>query len=144
MLKMVSLLGLLLMIAALVGLYLTGNLFSLQPIAIALQVLAVALMVWARLAFGRRSFHASADPTAGGPVTTGPYRYIRHPIYTAACLFGLGGIVAHWSLLSGSLGVLLFLGGLVRMLCEERLVKQSYPEYVEYSKATKRMIPFAF
>lgn len=144
MLKMISLLGLLVMIAALAVLYATGNLFSLQPIAIALQVLAVALMIWARLAFGSRSFHASADPTAGGLVTTGPYKYIRHPIYTAACLFGLGGIVAHWSLLSVSLGVLVFLGGLARMLCEERLVKQTYPEYVEYSKVTKRMIPFVF
>jgi protein-S-isoprenylcysteine O-methyltransferase Ste14 len=144
MLKMVSLLGLLVMIAALAGLYVSGSLLSLQPIAIALQVLAVALMVWARLAFGRRSFHASADPTAGGLVTTGPYRYIRHPIYTAACLFGLGGVIAHWSSLSAGLGVLLFLGGLARMLCEERLVKQSYPEYVEYSKATKRMIPYVF
>jgi protein-S-isoprenylcysteine O-methyltransferase Ste14 len=144
MLKIVSLVGLLVMGAALVGLYLTGNLLSVQPIAIALQVLAVALMVWARLAFGSRSFHASADPTAGGLVKTGPYRYIRHPIYTAACLFGLGGVVAHWSLLSAGLGVLLFLGGLARMLCEERLVKQTYPEYVEYSKTTKRMIPFVF
>lgn len=144
MLKMVSLVGLLVMVAALVGLYLTGSLFSLQPIAIALQVLAVALMVWARLAFGGRSFHASADPTAGGLVTTGPYRYIRHPIYTAACLFGWGGIVTHWSLLSAGLGVLLFLGGLARLLCEERLVKESYPEYLEYSKATKRMIPYVF
>ena len=144
MLKIISVLGLLVMILALVGLYLTGNLLSLQPIAIALQVLAVGLMVWARLAFGSRSFHALADPTAGGLVTTGPYRYIRHPIYTAACLFGWGGIVTHWSLLSASLGVVLFLGGLARMLCEERLVKQKYPEYVEYSKATKRMIPFAF
>jgi len=144
MLKTISVVGLLVMIAALAVLYATGNLLSLQPIAIALQALAVALMVWARLAFGSRSFHASADPTAGGLVTTGPYRYIRHPIYTAACLFGLGGIVTHWSLLSAALGVLLFLGGLARMLCEERLVKQAYPEYVEYSKTTKRMIPFVF
>lgn len=144
MLKLVSLFGLLVMIAALVGLYVSGSLFSLQPVAIGLQVLAIALMVWARLAFGRRSFHASADATAGGLVTTGPYRYIRHPIYTAACLFGWGGVVAHWSLLSAGLGVLLFLGGLARMLCEEGLVKQSYPEYLEYSKATKRMIPYVF
>lgn len=144
MLKMISVLGLLVMIAALAVLYATGNLFSLQPIAIALQVLAVALMIWARLAFGGRSFHALADPTAGGLVTTGPYKYIRHPIYTAACLFGLGGIVVHWSLLSVASGVLLFLGGLARMLCEERLVKQTYPEYVDYSKTTKRMIPFVF
>jgi protein-S-isoprenylcysteine O-methyltransferase Ste14 len=144
MLKTVSLLGLLVMIAALVGLFMSGRLFSHQPVAIALQVMAVALMVWARLTFGRRSFHASADPTAGGLVTTGPYRYIRHPIYTALCLFGGVGIVAHWSLKSAALGALLFLGGLVRMLCEERLVKQSYPEYLEYSKATKRMIPYVF
>lgn len=144
MLKMISVLGLLVMIAALAGLYATHSLFSLQPIAIALQVLAVALMVWARLAFGSRSFHASADPTAGGLVTTGPYRYIRHPIYAAACLFGWVGVVAHWSWLSAGLGVLVFLGGLARMLCEERLVKQRYPEYMEYSKVTKRMIPYVF
>ena len=144
MLKTLSLLGLLLMIVALVSLYLTGNLFSWQPLAIALQVLAVGLMIWARMAFGGRSFHASADPTAGGLVTSGPYHYIRHPIYTAACLFGLGGVIAHPSLLGVGLWVLLFLGGLVRMLCEERLVKQTYPEYVEYAKTTKRMIPIVF
>jgi protein-S-isoprenylcysteine O-methyltransferase Ste14 len=144
MLKMVSLLGLLVMIAALVGLYTSGSLFSLQPIAIALQVIAVALMVWARVAFGRRSFHAAANPTTGGLVTNGPYRYIRHPIYAAACLFGWGAIVVHWSLLCVALGVLLFLGALARLLCEEQLVKQTYPEYLEYAKVTKRMIPYLF
>ena len=136
--------GLVLMIAALVGLYKIGVLFSAQPIAIALQVIAVALIVWARITFGRRSFHAAANPTTGGLVTTGPYRYIRHPIYTAASLLGWGAIVVHWSLLSVALGVLLFLGGLVRLVCEEQLVKQMYPEYLEYSKITKRMIPYLF
>src|SRR5215475_14615512 len=144
MLKMISLLGLLIMIAALVGLYAIGSLFSFQPITVALQVIAVALMVWARVTFGRRSFHASAEPTPGGLVTTGPYRYIRNPIYTAGCLFGWGGIVTHWSWQSATLGVLLFLGALTRILCEERLLKQSYPEYLQYSKATKRMIPYVF
>jgi len=144
MLKMVSLPGVLVMIAAMVGLYAIGSLFSLQPITIALQVSAVALMVWARLTFGRRSFHASADPTAGGLVTTGPYRYIRNPIYTAACLFSWAGVVAHWSWQSATLGVLLFLGALTRILCEERLLKQSYPEYLQYSETTKRMIPYVF
>ena len=144
MLKMISLLGLLVMIAALVGLYAIGSLFSFQPITIALQVIAVALMVWARVTFGRRSFHATSEPTAGGLVTTGPYRYIRHPIYTAVCLFGLGGIVTHCSWQSATLGALLFLGVLTRIFCEERLLKQSYPEYLQYSKATKRMIPYVF
>lgn len=144
MLRMTSVLGLLGMIAALVGLYAIGALISPRPIAITLQGIAVALMVWARVTFGSRSFHASADPTAGGLVTTGPYRYIRHPIYTAAGLFGWGGVISHWSKLSATLGVLLVVGGLVRILCEERLLTQSYPEYLVYKKTTKRMLPYVF
>jgi protein-S-isoprenylcysteine O-methyltransferase Ste14 len=142
MLKVISILGLVVMIGALIGLYEIGVLFTAQPIAIALQLIAVGLMVWARVTFGRRSFHAAANPTTGGLITTGPYRIIRHPIYTAACLFGWGPIVVHLSLVSIALGILLLLGALMRMLCEEQLVKQKYPEYVEYAKVTKRMIPY--
>ena len=132
------------MLGALVGLYKIGVLFTPQPIAIALQLIAVALMVWARITFGRRSFHAAANPTAGGLVTTGPYRFIRHPIYTAVCLFGWSAIVVHWSLVSVAWGILLLLGALMRMMCEEYLVKQTYPEYIEYAKVTKRMVPYLF
>ena len=101
-------------------------------------------MLWARFTFGSRSLHASAEPTAGGLVTTGPYHFIRHPIYTAACLFGWAGILANWSLVAGGLGILLFAGAVGRMLCEERLVTAMYPAYREYAKITKRMLPYAF
>jgi len=144
MLKVISMLGLIVMIGALVGLYKIGVLFTAQPIAIALQLFAIGLMMWARITFGRRSFHAAANPTAGGLVTTGPYGFIRHPIYTAACLFGWAAIVVHWSWPSVALGILLLLGALVRMTCEEHLVKQKYPEYTEYAKVTKRMVPYLF
>ena len=142
--EIISLLGLLVMIAALGGLYAVHSLISPNPIAISVQGIAVALIVWARLTFGFRSFHATANPTAGGLIRTGPYRYIRHPIYTAACLLGWAGVVAHLSFPGVGLGVLLLFGGLGRMLCEERLVKRTYPEYNEYAKTTKRMIPYVF
>jgi len=144
MLKAVSIGALLLMMVALVGLWVTRSLFSPSPFAIAAQCAAVALMIWARLTFGGRSFHAAANPTEGGLVTTGPYRYIRHPIYTAACLFGWAGVVANWSAVAAALGVLLFLGALGRMLCEERLVAERYPEYRQYASVTKRMVPYLF
>jgi protein-S-isoprenylcysteine O-methyltransferase Ste14 len=143
-LKFLSIVGLIVMIAGLVGLLKIGVLFSAQPVTIALQVLAVALLIWARITFGRRSFHAAANPTEGGLVTSGPYHYIRHPIYTAACLFCWAAIITHLSLVSVAFGVLLFLGSLTRMLAEERLVRQRYPQYVEYAKTTKRMLPGVF
>lgn len=144
MLRTISLAALLLMTLASVGLLVRGAFFSSQPVVIMAEVTAVALMVWARLAFGRRSFHAAANPTAGGLVTTGPYRFIRHPIYTAVCLFGWSGILAHWSPINVLLGALLLAGAVGRMLCEERLIIEVYPEYRDYARATKRMVPYVF
>ena len=132
------------MTAAVIGLWMNHALFSPSPIAIAVQCAAVALMAWARLTLGRRSFHAAADPTSGGLVSTGPYHFIRHPIYTAACLFVWTGVLANWSLAAASYGTLLLAGAIVRMLCEEQLMKERYPEYRAYARVTKRMIPYVF
>lgn len=144
MLRIISLAALLLMALALAGLAVRGAFFSSQPVVIIAEVAAVALMAWARLTFGHRSLQAAANPTVGGLVTTGPYRYIRHPIYTAACLFGWSGILAHCSLINVLLGTLLIAGAVARMLCEERLIIEAYPEYRDYIRATKRMVPYIF
>lgn len=142
--RALSLLALLVMSAGMVGLLLTKSLLSPSPVVIAIQALGVCLVIWARATFGRRSLHAAADPTAGGIVTAGPYHFIRHPIYTAACIIGWAGMLAHWSLLAALFGSLLFVGALGRMLCEERLVTKAYPEYRDYARVTKRMIPHVF
>ena len=144
MLKAISLVAVLLMVVALVGLIMSDSLFSPAPVVIVPQCLAVLLMIWARITFGGRSFHAAANPTAGGLVTTGPYRYIRHPIYTAACVIGWAGALHSGTVLALLLGLLLFAGAIGRMLCEERLVTATYPEYQAYAKTTKRMIPYVF
>lgn len=75
-----------------------------------------------------------------GLVTTGPYRYIRHPIYTAICLFTVPGVIAHWSWLGGAVVA----SALWRMFAEEKLLVRQYPEYSEYAANTWRMIPFVF
>ena len=102
------------------------------------------LMLWARVTFGRRSFHASADPTEGGLVTSGPYRYIRHPIYTAVCLFSVAGALTVRTPPAFAWTALVFAGGIGRMLCEETLLRARYPEYVDYARRTARMVPFIF
>ena len=98
------------------------------PITITIQVLAALLMVWARLTFGTRSFHGTANATAGGLVTTGPYRYIRHPIYAAILYFLCAGIAAHPSLGTVTIGVLATAFTAVRIVAEEKLLVTTYPE----------------
>jgi len=142
--RTVSVAGLALMVAAMAGLYYVHALLSHSPVVIGVQIAAVALVIWARITFGGRSFHAAANPTEGGLVTSGPYHFVRHPIYTAACLFGWAGILANVSAVSIGLGVVLLLGSFMRMLTEERLVTEKYPAYREYAQVTKRMVPYLF
>jgi protein-S-isoprenylcysteine O-methyltransferase Ste14 len=141
-LKPLSILGLVVMIAALIVLVGSHSLFAESPIPIGVQILAFSLMIWARMTFGGRSFHAAANPTEGGVVTSGPYRYVRHPIYAAALLFTWTGILSHFSILNLILGICAVTGAGLRMAAEEKLLVEHYPDYKEYANRTKRIIPF--
>jgi protein-S-isoprenylcysteine O-methyltransferase Ste14 len=140
----VSRIGFILAVLAIIGLIRQRAIFAGNPIGVAAQICAVALVLWARMVFGRRSFHASAEPTEGGLVTTGPYRRIRHPIYTALLLFLAAGVFSHVSVASVSLLAAVVVAMVARMVAEERLIVHSYPDYVEYAARTKRMIPFVY
>jgi len=140
-----SLLATLVLVVCIVLLFVRHALIAANPIGLALQVLAALLMLWARLTFGMRSFHATANPTAGGLVTAGPYRFWRHPIYAAVLLFTWTGILAHGAaptLIDLALGALATVMTLVRVLAEEQLLRAAIPEYAGYAARTKRFIPF--
>ena len=139
--RRLSLLGYALIVIALFALLAIHSLFSPKPWVIAVQSAAVLLMLWARITFGLRSFHADAGPTAGGLVTSGPYRYLRHPIYAAIFLFLWASVLAHLSLLTVILGLVATGGVLLRIRCEETLLGAKYPEYRAYAARTKRLLP---
>jgi protein-S-isoprenylcysteine O-methyltransferase Ste14 len=139
-----SRIALIAIVLAVLSLLATGSLFAAGAVAIAAQVAAAMLMLWARVTFGLRSFHAAASPTEGGLVTTGPYRFIRHPIYASVLLFLVAGVTSHLSVLSLLLGAIAAAGLSVRIAAEERLVIERYPEYADYAARTKRLVPFVF
>lgn len=142
--KILSVIGYFGMVGGLVGLLAMRSLFSSSPLIIFVQAVALLLFLWARVTFGRRSFHVVADPTEGGLMTGGPYRYIRHPIYAAMCLFTAAGAAGHWSWSTGLCGGLVLAGALIRIMCEEALVTARYPEYAQYKARTWRMIPYVY
>jgi protein-S-isoprenylcysteine O-methyltransferase Ste14 len=140
--KLLSTPVVILLILSLGGLILTHSLLGRGPVSIGLQAVAVLLWLWARLTFGLRSFHYAANPTAGGLVTTGPYRYMRHPIYASILLLIWAGVAANPSAVSAALGLFATVMLALRMVFEETLVRRTYPEYDDYARRTKRVVPF--
>jgi len=61
-------------VAAILVLAGTGNLLSASPVAVALQVTAVALNVWARRAFEGGTFRVTAAAAGASLIRRGPYR----------------------------------------------------------------------
>ena len=78
-------------------------------------------------------------------ISTGPYQYVRHPLYAGGLLLFLGT-----SLLLGSwYGLLLVLvmipGGAVRAVLEERVLREELPGYDAYMAQVKyRLIPYVW
>ena len=141
-LRSVSILATAVLVAVAAALVFRGAILGTGPVSISLQAAGIALMLWARITFGLRSFHYAANTTQGGLVTRGPYRYIRNPIYAAAWLVIWTGVAVHWSPINAMLGAVVAAMLIVRIACEEQLLRATYPEYADYARKTARLIPF--
>ena len=140
--KVISRYALLLVIAAVILLAVTEDLFSSSAVAIAVQILAVGVAIWARRSFPTGAFRVDATPSADMVIRRGPYRLIRHPMYSAALLFIWAAALSHLSLRTGSIGVVVTVVIALRITLEERFLRERYPEYAAYMKVTKAVVPY--
>ncbi|MBN1813257.1 MAG: isoprenylcysteine carboxylmethyltransferase family protein [Anaerolineae bacterium] len=105
--------------------------------------LGIGLLWWSHHHLGR-SFHSLVVEKENQElVKTGPYRWIRHPIYTAYLMNYVGGGLLSSNVVLTVVPVLMFaiLVGL-RMGKEEEMLKGEFgAEYSEYMKETGRLLP---
>ena len=139
---MASAAPLLLVIASIVALGVTGNLFVLSPPVIAVQAAAIGLSIWARRSFQKGAFRVTAEPGGSAIIRNGPYRFVRHPMYAAALLFIWAAVVSHLSVFTVVVGLAVSGIAIARVVVEERLLRAQYSDYEDYARATKALVPF--
>lgn len=116
----------------------------LQGIGLAILLSGLALAVWARVCLGRNwgmPMSRKIDPEL---VTSGPYRTIRHPIYSGIILGTIGTAISlnvYWLVAATALGIYFGYSSLVEERDMERLFPEAYPMY---KRSTKRLIPFIY
>ena len=80
----------------------------------------------------------------GNLVETGPYAWVRHPIYSGGILvaFGWGFFVHGWLTLVYALILFVFFD--IKSRREERWLKKKYPGYASYQMRVRKLIPFIY
>lgn len=114
-------------------------------IGLLLVFLGVAFAIWARLQLGGNWSSAVTVKQGHTLIRGGPYKIVRHPIYTGLLLafFGVALIVGELRGLFG-LGVL-FLSFWMKSTMEERfMVEQFGADYRQYQQQAKGLIPYIF
>ena len=116
----------------------------LQCIGLAMFLSGSILAIWARRYLGRNwgtPMSEKADPEL---VTTGPYRRIRHPIYTGILLAMIGTAVAvnwYWLIVAVVTGAYFVYSAVM----EERYMTDVFPDaYPNYRRSSKMLVPFIF
>ncbi len=109
-----------------------------------LVVLGLGFTVWARVHLGANWSSAVELKDQHTLIRSGPYRYVRHPIYTGLLLAVVGTaiVVGQWR---GVLAVALAFVALVyKSRHEERRMQETFPEYADYCRTTPALIPFIY
>ena len=143
-LKIGSILALGIAIVGVLYLFEEQYIFSTNPVTIFIQLVSISLMIWARYTFGFRSFHAAANTTKGKLITTGPYHFLRHPIYAALIYFFWASVISYPFIETIVAVICITTGLFIRMILEEKFLVIAYDDYAAYAKRTKRIIPYLF
>ena len=120
--------------------------FNAWRVGIGLVLFAggLSFAVWARVHIGRNWGTPMSQKDDPELVTSGPYRLVRHPIYSGILTAGVGTAVAlSWAwLIAVALGsVYLVYSATV----EERNMTEQFPvAYPAYQRSSKMLIPFIF
>ncbi len=109
--------------------------------ATALTWLGLGLGLWAILVFGRGVTPSPMPSHKARLQTRGPYRWIRHPMYTGVIVLMAGSAIGRRSWIAAGLWVLLLLFFLAKLRWEEQRLVEHYPGYHSYRMSVPALVP---
>jgi len=111
-------------------------------LAVPCILIGVFLGLWSFQRLGSALTPTPVPISGAGLRTTGPYAWVRHPIYSALLLVTLGFLIAAGSLASWLWGVVIVLFFWVKSRWEDRLLLQEYgSDWQQWAATTGALIP---
>jgi protein-S-isoprenylcysteine O-methyltransferase Ste14 len=104
----------------------------------------VALYRWSVAQHGGALSPFVAPHPAGRLVTEGPYRWLRHPMYLGQLAIAVGAPLTLGCRFALAVSFAAALVLVARVRLEENALARTYPDYGDYRRRAKRLIPFVF
>lgn len=116
--------------------------YTLYNIGIAMTAAGIAFAVWARVHLAGNWSRSVTVKQGHELITSGPYRFVRHPIYTGL-IFGFVGAALAEAQVRGVIAFALLLCALwSKLRLEEQWMREHFGNtYAEYSKRTAALVP---
>ena len=126
--------------------YLRNRIYSpnwlTDALGIAITFAGIAFAVWARVYLGGNWSSSVTLKVGHQLVRSGPYRWVRHPIYTGLTLAMLGTAIVRAQLRGVIAVVLAYIGFKIKSKIEERVMTDTFgPEYDDYRSHTGAILP---
>ena len=111
-------------------------------LGVALTALGIALAIWARFYIGQNWSSAVSIKVGHQLIRTGPYGWVRHPIYSGLLLATVGTAIVRGEVRGAFAVILLWFAFWIKLRMEEVFMRKTFgPEYENYAASTGALIP---
>lgn len=115
---------------------------AVDVLAVAVTAAGIAFAIWARFYLGQNWSSAVSIKVGHELIRTGPYAWVRHPIYSGLLLAMIGSALARPEPRSLLAVALLWLGFSIKRRLEEGFMRKTFgADYEDYARATGALLP---
>ncbi len=131
--------------AGLLVIILTGTFFARNTLLLIIEILGIILAVWALVSMKFSNLNIYPDIKKNSKlVKAGPYKLIRHPMYTSIIVAVLPLIIDQFSILRLIAYLVICIDLIIKLNYEETMLKLHFKDYNTYCKNTYRIIPYVY
>lgn len=113
-----------------------------EYVGLSLTIAGIALAIWARFYIGQNWSGTVTVKVGHELIRTGPYHFVRHPIYSGILLAIIGSALARGDAVGVIAIALFWFGFLIKSRKEEEFMRKTFGEqYVQYAQTTGALVP---
>ena len=123
----------------------SGQFLIMNSPILGFQLLGIGIVMWAVITMNPSQWTIFPEPKKmGSLIVSGPYKWIRHPMYSGLLFMCLPIVVDRFTLIDTAIMAVFIINLIMKLSFEEKLLIERFPEDIDYRKTTWRIVSFVY